>query len=87
MDIILVGEGKIFESKVDNTTKTESEILENVSGCKKIKPKMVKCEKEKDWDNAYDIILHHQKLYIDELQKAQYEKEKLYERKLKEIAM
>jgi hypothetical protein len=80
-EIDLVGGGRIFMTSVDNPEKTKSEIFKKIKGCHKIKNKMVECEKENDWNKAYDIILYHQKQYIEKEQKAKYK------RKLSAVAM
>jgi hypothetical protein len=70
----LVGGGKIIMIKVDDSKETSKEIVNKVGGCHKIKTSTIKCEKSQDWNKAYDILLVHQKEYLDKLQRQQEEK-------------
>ena len=79
----LVGGGKIIMMKVDDSKETSKEITNKVRGCHKIKPSTIKCEKSQDWDKAYDILLVHQKEYLEKLQRHQEEK---YKQRLSAIA-
>lgn len=79
----LVGGGKIIMMKVDDSKETSKEIMNKVRGCHKIKPSTIKCEKSQDWNKAYDILLVHQKEYLDKLQRQQEER---YKQRLSAIA-
>jgi hypothetical protein len=79
----LVGGGRIIMMKVDDSKETSKEIVNKVKGCHKIKPSTIKCEKSQDWDKAYDILLTHQKEYLEKLQKQQEER---YKQRLSVIA-
>ena len=79
----LVGGGRIIMMKVDSPNETSKEIMNKIKGCHKIKPYTVKCEKTKDWDKAHDIMLMHQKIYFEKLQKVQEER---YKERLRSIA-
>lgn len=79
----LVGGGRIIMMKVDDSKETSKEIVNKVKGCHKIKPSTIKCEKSQDWNKAYDILLVHQKVYLDKLQREQEER---YKQRLSMIA-
>jgi SET domain-containing protein len=70
----LVGGGRIIMMKVDDSKETSKEIVNKVRGCHKIKSSTVKCEKSEDWNKAYDILLVHQKEYLEKLQREQDER-------------